>query len=179
MRRVNLILTICFFFFFTIRSDEELLAAAAWYQEGLSRPICEEYLNDDHRPIGSFLLRRSYTYAQYPFVLSIRTNVASVEHFLIERTPDEHAYRLKVRFLLSNRRPEDNTSHVFDLGLFKTIRQLEHTCSPSHSHPGYASCHTRVDTFERDAASSIAYDPSCAILIVVAALLCVYSVCIY
>jgi hypothetical protein len=79
-----------------MNSDEELLTAAAWYQEGLPRHICEEYLNDNTKPIGSFIIRRSYTYSKYPFVISIKTKFSSIEHFLIERTIDNDGYRLQV-----------------------------------------------------------------------------------
>lgn len=79
-------------------SDQDLLSAAAWYQEGLPRHICEEYLTEAQQPIGAFLLRRSYTYPQCPFVLSIRTRISLVEHFLIERIDhdDYQTYRLQV-----------------------------------------------------------------------------------
>lgn len=77
-------------------SDEELLSAAAWYQEGLPRQICEEYLSEDHQSIGSFILRQSSSYPRCPFVLSVRTRLSLVEHFLIERTDDHRAYRLQV-----------------------------------------------------------------------------------
>jgi hypothetical protein len=77
-------------------NDEELLAAAAWYQEGLPRHICEEYLNDTNQSIGSFIIRHSYTHPEYPFVISIKTNLSFVEHFLIERTIDNDGYRLQV-----------------------------------------------------------------------------------
>lgn len=73
--------------------DEDLLRAASWYQEGLSRQVCEEYLGDHQRPIGSFILRRSFTCSKFPFVLSIRTQHSLVEHFLIERTSDNLYYR--------------------------------------------------------------------------------------
>ena len=80
-----------------IFSDDELLSAAAWYQEGLPRDVCEEFLIDSQRPIGAFLLRRSYSHRQCPFVLSIRTRLATVEHFLIERLNDQREiYRLQV-----------------------------------------------------------------------------------
>ncbi|CAF1099109.1 unnamed protein product [Rotaria sordida] len=78
-----------------INNDQELLTAAAWYQEGLPRHICEEYLNDNTKPIGSFIIRHSYTYLEYPFVISIKTNLSSIEHYLIERTIDNNGYRLK------------------------------------------------------------------------------------
>ncbi|CAF0983963.1 unnamed protein product [Rotaria magnacalcarata] len=78
-----------------VNNDEELLAAAAWYQEGLPRNICEEYLNDHMKPIGTFIIRRSYTFREYPFVLSVKTKLSSVEHYLIERTVHNHGYRLK------------------------------------------------------------------------------------
>jgi hypothetical protein len=82
----------------SINNDEELLTAAAWYQEGLPRHICEEYLNDNNKPIGSFLIRHSYTYPAFPFVISIKTKLSTVEHFLIERTIDNDSYRLQVCF---------------------------------------------------------------------------------
>ncbi|CAF3211672.1 unnamed protein product, partial [Rotaria sp. Silwood2] len=78
-----------------ITYEQELLTAAAWYQEGLPRHICEEYLNDNTKPIGSFIIRHSYTYAEYPFVISIKTNISSIEHYLIEQTIDNNGYRLK------------------------------------------------------------------------------------
>ncbi|CAF1533937.1 unnamed protein product [Rotaria sp. Silwood1] len=78
-----------------INNDQDLLTAAAWYQEGLPRHICEEYLNDNTKPIGSFIIRHSYTYVEYPFVISIKTNLSSIEHYLIERTIDNDGYRLK------------------------------------------------------------------------------------
>ncbi|CAF0779075.1 unnamed protein product [Adineta steineri] len=78
-----------------IHNDKELLSAAAWYQEGLPRHICEEYLNDNNKSIGSFIIRHSYTYPQYPFVLSIKTNLSKVEHFLIEQTFNNDGYRLQ------------------------------------------------------------------------------------
>lgn len=77
-------------------NDQEILLAAAWYQEGLPRHICEEYLIDNKKPVGSFIIRRSYTYPQYPFVISIKTKLSSVEHFLIERTFYNDSYRLQV-----------------------------------------------------------------------------------
>ena len=76
--------------------DDELLRAAPWFQEGLPRQICEEYLSENEKPIGSFILRRSYTYRKYPFVLSIRTQLSLVEHFLIERIEEYGTYRLQV-----------------------------------------------------------------------------------
>ncbi|CAF0745377.1 unnamed protein product [Adineta ricciae] len=79
----------------SMTNDEELLSLAAWYQEGLPRDICEEYLNNDQKPIGSFLIRHSYTYRQHPFVLSLKTTSSSVEHFLIERTINHDGYRLQ------------------------------------------------------------------------------------
>ena len=81
-----------------VNNDQELLSAAAWYQEGLPRHICEEYLIDQNQPIGSFIIRHSYTHPEYPFVLSIKTKSSFVEHFLIERTIDNHGYRLQVCF---------------------------------------------------------------------------------
>ena len=81
-----------------IDSDQELLSAAAWYQEGLPRHICEEFLNDNTKPIGSFIIRHSYTYSEYPFVISIKAKLSSVEHFLIERTTNNDGYRLQVCF---------------------------------------------------------------------------------
>jgi hypothetical protein len=81
-----------------IDNDEELLSAAPWYQQGLSRDICEEYLNDNNKPIGSFIIRHSYTYPKYPFVISIKTKLSLVEHFLIERTIDNNGYRFQVCF---------------------------------------------------------------------------------
>ncbi|UJR14685.1 hypothetical protein I4U23_001678 [Adineta vaga] len=80
---------------YSIINDDELLSAAAWYQEGLPRSICEEYLNDQRKPIGSFLIRHSYTYRQYPFVLSLKTTSSSIEHFLIESTINHDGYRLQ------------------------------------------------------------------------------------
>ena len=82
-----------------INNDEELLSAAAWYQEGLPRHICEEYLNHNNKPIGSFIIRHSYTHPEYPFVLSIKTNLSTIEHFLIERTINNDGYRLQVCIL--------------------------------------------------------------------------------
>lgn len=82
-----------------INSDQELLSAAAWYQPGLSRSICEEYLIHNDKPIGSFIIRHSYTYPEYPFVISIKTKVSFIEHFLIEQTIDNDSYRLQVRFI--------------------------------------------------------------------------------
>jgi hypothetical protein len=79
-----------------INNDQELLSAAAWYQEGLPRHICEEYLNNISQPIGSFIIRHSYTHPEYPFVLSIKTKLSIVEHFLIKRTIDNDGYRLQV-----------------------------------------------------------------------------------
>ena len=90
--------------FRTASSEEELLSAAAWYQEGLPREICEEYLTADHHSIGAFILRRSSTYRRCPFVLSVRTRLSLVEHFLIERTDDHRAYRLQVSSLLVRER---------------------------------------------------------------------------
>jgi len=81
-----------------IDNDAELLSAAAWYQQGLPRHICEEYLNNNNKPIGSFIIRHSYTHPEYPFVISIKINLSTVEHFLIERTIDNDGYRLQVRF---------------------------------------------------------------------------------
>jgi hypothetical protein len=83
-----------------IDNDQELLSAAAWYQQGLPRHICEEYLNDNNEPIGSFIIRNSYTHREYPFVMSIKTNLSLVEHFLIERTIDNDGYRFQVCFSL-------------------------------------------------------------------------------
>lgn len=80
-----------------LNSDHELLSAAAWYQEGLPRHICEDYLYDQTKPIGSFIIRRSYNYPEHPFVLSIKTNVSLVEHFLIEQTIYNNGYQLQVR----------------------------------------------------------------------------------
>lgn len=85
-----------------LNNDEELLTAAAWYQEGLPRNICEEYLYDNMKPIGSFIIRRSYTYSQYPFVLSVKTRRSSIEHFFIERTNYNNGYHLKVCYKTSN-----------------------------------------------------------------------------
>ena len=86
--------------------DEELLSAAAWYQEGLPRQICEEYLSGDQQSIGSFILRRSSSYPRCPFVLSVRTRLSLVEHFLIERTDDHRAYRLQVCPYYTRREPQ-------------------------------------------------------------------------
>jgi len=83
-----------------IDNDQELLSAAAWYQQGLPRHICEEYLNDNNQPIGSFIIRNSYTHREYPFVMSIKTNLSLVEHFLIQRTIDNDGYRFQVCFSL-------------------------------------------------------------------------------
>jgi hypothetical protein len=85
----------------SINDDKELLSAAAWYQEGLPRHICEEYLLDNNQSIGSFIIRHSYTHPEYPFVLSIKTKLSLVEHFLIERTIDNDGYRLQVCFKFS------------------------------------------------------------------------------
>lgn len=87
--------------FIPIDNDDELLFAAPWYQEGLPRYICEEYLKSNHHAIGSFIIRQSYTHREYPFVLSIKTNRSLIEHFLIERTNDYHyqGYRLQVCFM--------------------------------------------------------------------------------
>lgn len=81
---------------YSIPNDQELLSAASWYQEGLPRHICEEYLHDQSQPIGSFFIRHSYTHPEYPFVLSVKTETSLVEHFLIEGTIDHHGYRLQV-----------------------------------------------------------------------------------
>lgn len=78
-------------------NDQELLSAASWYQEGIPRHISEEYLLEQSQPIGSFLIRHSYTHPEYPFVLSVKTQISFVEHFLIEGTIDHHGYRLQVR----------------------------------------------------------------------------------
>ena len=80
----------------SIQNDQELLSAAAWYQEGLPRHICEEYLSTTNQPIGSFIIRHSYTHREYPYVLSVKTQSSLVEHFLIEGTNNHRDYRLQV-----------------------------------------------------------------------------------
>lgn len=81
-----------------ISNDQELLSAAAWYQEGLPRHICEEYLYTTHQPIGAFIIRHSYTHPEYPYVLSVKTQSTLVEHFLIEGTNNHRHYRLQVSY---------------------------------------------------------------------------------
>ena len=85
----------------SIHDDQELLSAAAWYQEGLPRHICEEYLLDINQPIGSFIIRHSHTHPEYRFVLSVKTKSSFIEHFLLERTIDHDGYRLQVCFQFS------------------------------------------------------------------------------
>ena len=101
-----------------LHTDKDLLSAAAWYQAGLPRHICEEYLTDDKQPIGSFILRHSFTQPEYPYVLSIKTKSSFVEHVLIERIHNNHnAYRLQVRVHYSHISFDD----FVHLELFKTI----------------------------------------------------------
>jgi hypothetical protein len=85
---------------FSFVSDQDLLSAAAWYQEGLPQCICEEYLNNNDKPIGSFIIRCSYNPLDYPFILSIKINQTSTEHFSIQRTINNNAYRIKVCLII-------------------------------------------------------------------------------
>ena len=114
--------TVILFSFLFFR-DDDLLSAAAWYQEGLPRQICEEFLMEINQPIGAFLLRRSYSHRRCPFVLSIRTRLSTVEHFLIEQFNDQHeTYRLQVcSFHRSARQMSHFHLEHFFLGLFKML----------------------------------------------------------
>jgi len=80
-------------FFF---SDQDLLSAAAWYQEGLPENICEEYLIRNDQPIGSFLIRCNYNHSNQPFILSIKTNRTSIEHFSIQQRMNNDGYQIQV-----------------------------------------------------------------------------------
>ncbi|CAF4620068.1 unnamed protein product, partial [Rotaria sp. Silwood2] len=75
--------------------DQDLLSAAAWYQEGLPEYICEEYLNNNNQPIGSFIIRCNYNRSDYPYMLSIKTNKTSIEHFFIQQIINNNTYRIK------------------------------------------------------------------------------------
>jgi hypothetical protein len=83
----------CFLF---SSSDQDLLSAAAWYQEGLTENICEEYLSRNEQPIGLFIIRCNYNRLNHPFILSIKTSRISIEHFFIQRTSDNHGYQIQV-----------------------------------------------------------------------------------
>ncbi|CAF0724867.1 unnamed protein product [Didymodactylos carnosus] len=74
--------------------DHELLMRAPWFQEGLSRDICEEYLYL-FEP-GAFVIRKSYTHNK-SYALSLRvprTEKTFVEHYLIENI--DNGYRIKL-----------------------------------------------------------------------------------
>ncbi|CAF1009016.1 unnamed protein product [Adineta ricciae] len=75
--------------------DHDLLSVAAWYQEGLPAEICEEYLNQNDQPIGSFIIRCNYVRPQYPFILSIKTRNTSIEHFPIKKTTNNAGYQIE------------------------------------------------------------------------------------
>ncbi|UJR32064.1 hypothetical protein I4U23_019532 [Adineta vaga] len=75
--------------------DQDLLSVAAWYQEGLPTDVCEEHLNHNDQPIGSFIIRCNYNLSRFPFVLSIKTKQTSIEHFLIEKTLNHNGYRIE------------------------------------------------------------------------------------
>jgi hypothetical protein len=77
-------------------SDQDLLSAAAWYQEGLPKYICEEYLNRNDLPIGSFIIRCNYNLSYQPFILSIKTKKTSIEHFFIQQTINKDGYQIQV-----------------------------------------------------------------------------------
>ncbi len=82
------------FLFFS--SDQDLLSAAAWYQEGLPEDICEEYLNNNNQPIGSFIIRCSYIPSPQTFILSLKTTKTSIKHFFIQ---DNDGYQIQVSLI--------------------------------------------------------------------------------
>jgi len=76
-------------------NDQDLLSAAAWYQEGLPQNICEEYLNNNDQPIGSFIIRCNYNHSNLPFILSIKTHKTSIEHFFIQQKFNNNGYQIQ------------------------------------------------------------------------------------
>ena len=120
---------------FSFFSEQELLSAAAWYQEGLPRPICEEYLMSNDQPTGAFMIRRSYAEHRSPFVLSMKTSERSVDHFPIDKCL---GYRLRVSSRCWSLLRSDHD--CFYLGCIESIRQSQLIGYSSYRDVGNSSC---------------------------------------
>lgn len=117
-------------------SDQDLLSAAAWYQEGLTETICVEYLLRTEQSIGSFLIRRNYDHWNHPFILSVKTNPTSIEHYIIQRTMHDDAYQIQVCSMKNILRLIDR----FIVGLDEEISQFKCISYSSYSHARNTSC---------------------------------------